>query len=528
MTLIEKAIKNVTEAVDHAIHPQQGHEAPTNGASGASGPKLNPREGQVEPLLFELSSPGRIGVSLPDDDVPSAPLPDAALLREHLDLPELSEVDVMRHFVRLSQANYSIDSGFYPLGSCTMKYNPKVHEDVAILPGFAAINPNQPPETVQGALEVMYGLQDYLAAITGMDAVTLQPAAGAHGEFTGILVIRAYHLDRGDTTRDTILVPDSAHGTNPATTTSAGFKMIQLKSDAQGNVDLEQLSANLNERTAGIMLTVPSTLGLFEPNILEISERVHRAGGQVYGDGANLNALVGHIRPGDLGIDVMHINLHKTFTTPHGGGGPGAGAVALKAHLAPFRPGPVVDKQDGEHGPFYLPIMPEKSIGRVKAFMGNFGMFDRAYTYIRHLGLRGLKRVSENAILNANYIRGQLAGTYWLPYDRVNMHEVVLSSKNLKRDYGIKTLDVAKRLIDYGFHPPTVYFPLIVEEALMIEPTETESKETLDEFIAAMKAIAEEARTAPDVLNHAPHTSKYGRLDEVQAAREPNLRWRAK
>ncbi|MGI8586802.1 MAG: aminomethyl-transferring glycine dehydrogenase subunit GcvPB [Chloroflexia bacterium] len=517
MDLLNKAAKNVTGAVDHALHAS---------GDGNKHANTNPRAGAVEPLLFELSSPGRIGVSLPDDDVPTASLPDAALLREHLDLPEISEIDVMRHFVRLSQMNYSIDGGFYPLGSCTMKYNPKVHEDVAVLPGFAMINPNQPPETVQGALEVMYGLQEYLAAITGMDSVTLQPAAGAHGEFTGILIIRAYHHSRGEDQRDTVLVPDSAHGTNPATTTSAGLKMITLKSNAEGNIDLEQLSANLNERTAGMMLTVPSTLGLFEPNILEISERVHRAGGQMYGDGANLNALVGHIRPGDLGIDVMHINLHKTFTTPHGGGGPGAGAVSMKAHLAPFRPGPVVEKYEEDGQTVFRPFMPEQSIGRVKAFMGNFGMFDRAYTYIRQLGLPGLKRVSENAILNANYIRGRLAGTYWLPFDRVNMHEVILSSKNLKRDYGIKTLDVAKRLIDYGFHPPTVYFPLIVEEALMIEPTETESRQTLDEFCDAMLAIAEEARTDPELLNHAPHTTKYGRLDEVTAAREPNLRWR--
>jgi glycine dehydrogenase subunit 2 len=512
MDVLNKVIKNVGEAVDHlGTHP---------------GPAVNPRAGAVEPLLFELSSPGRLGVSLPEDDVPAAPLPDAGLLRERLDLPELSEVDVMRHFVRLSQMNYSIDSGFYPLGSCTMKYNPKVHEDVAALPGFAAINPNQAPETVQGALEVMYGLQDYLMAITGMDSITLQPAAGAHGEFTGILIIRAYLQSIGQGARDTILVPDSAHGTNPATTTSAGFKMITLKSDAQGDVDLEALSANLSDKTVGMMLTVPNTLGLFEPNIREISERVHRAGGQMYGDGANLNALVGHIRPGDLGIDVMHINLHKTFTTPHGGGGPGAGPVAMKAHLAPFRPGPVVARYEEDGQVVYRPFMPEQSLGRVKAFMGNFGMFNRAYTYIRHLGLPGLKRVSENAILNANYIRGQLAGTYWLPYDRINMHEVILSSKNLKREHGIKTLDVAKRLIDYGFHPPTVYFPLIVEEALMIEPTETESKQTLDEFCAAMKAIAAEAATNPDLLNHAPHTSTFGRLDEVTAAREPNLRWR--
>ena len=486
----------------------------------------NPREGAVEPLLFEISSPGRIGVSLPNDDVPAAaPLP-SDLTREHLDLPQLSELEVMRHFVRLSQQNYSIDSGFYPLGSCTMKYNPKVHEDVAVLPGFAAIHPMQDPETVQGAMQVMYNLQEALAQISGMDAVTLQPGAGAHGEYTGILIIQAYHESRGDHARKVILVPDSAHGTNPATATSVGFKMVQLKSGADGNVDLEQLSANLNDQVAGMMLTVPSTLGLFEPNIMEISERVHRAGAQMYGDGANLNALVGHIRPGDMGIDVMHINLHKTFTTPHGGGGPGAGPVAVKSHLAPFRPGPVIGKQEQDGETLYLPFMPEQSVGRVKAFYGNWGMFNRAYTYIRQLGLLGLKAVSENAILNANYVRARLKDTYNLPYDRINMHEVVLSGKNIKRDTGVKTLDVAKRLMDYGFHAPTVYFPLIVEEALMIEPTETESKETLDQFIDAMKAIAEEARTDPDLVHHAPHTTRFGRFDEVLAAREPNLRWK--
>jgi glycine dehydrogenase subunit 2 len=518
---------SVIDKVVNAIGNGAGQgDAATPNAHGWTPGQTNPRPEQVEPLLFELSSTGRKGYSLPDDDVPAAPLPDATLLREHLDLPELSEIDVMRHFVRLSQLNYSIDSGFYPLGSCTMKYNPKVHEDVAALPGFANINPNQPAETVQGALEVMYGLQEALLAISGMDSITLQPAAGAHGEFTGILIIRAYQHSQGQEQRNIVLVPDSAHGTNPATTTSAGFKLVTLKSGADGNVDLEQLSANLNDKVVGMMLTVPSTLGLFEPNILEISERVHRAGGQMYGDGANLNALVGHIRPGDLGFDVMHINLHKTFTTPHGGGGPGAGPVAVKAHLAPFRPGPVVGRFEEAGGVVYRPVMPEQSIGRVKAFLGNFGMFNRAYTYIRHLGLPGLRRVSENAILNANYIRGRLAGTYWLPYERVNMHEVVLSSRNLKQQYGVKTMDVAKRLIDYGFHPPTVYFPLIVDEALMIEPTETESKETLDAFCDAMEAIAAEARTNADLLHHAPYTTRYGRLDEVAAAREPNLRWR--
>jgi glycine dehydrogenase subunit 2 len=476
----------------------------------------------TEPLIFELSSPGRVGFSLPEVDMDEAPPLDPALLRRELDMPEASEIDVMRHFVRLSQKNYSIDTNMYPLGSCTMKYNPKLHEDVAIIPGFAQIHPYQPVETVQGALQVMYELQDMLCEISGMDAITLQPAAGAQGEYTGIQLIRAYHLSRGDTGRDTILVPDSAHGTNPATAAAAGFQILSLKSGPEGSVDLDSLGSELSDRVAGVMLTVPSTLGLFEPDILKISKMVHDAGAQMYGDGANLNALVGHIRPGDLGFDVMHINLHKTFTTPHGGGGPGSGPVAVKSHLAPYLPGPIVGKQ----GDKYTLVDAEKSIGRVKNFWGNFGMFVRAYTYIRHLGLRGLQDVSENAIINANYLRVKLQDTYWLPYDRVCMHEVVLSGKNIKQETGIKTLDIAKRLIDKGYHPPTVYFPLIVDEALMIEPTETESKETLDGFIAAMKEIAQEARTDPEMVHTAPHTTELTRLDEVTAAREPNLRWR--
>ena len=476
----------------------------------------------TEPLIFELSSPGRIGFSLPQVDMDEAPALDAGLLREDLDLPEVSEVDVMRHFVRLSQKNYSIDTGFYPLGSCTMKYNPKVHEDVAIMPGWAHLHPYTPQDGAQGALQLQYELQDMLAELTGMDACSLQPAAGAHGEFTGILMIRAYHRSRGDSERDIILVPDSAHGTNPATAAAAGMKMVSLKSGPDGSVDLATLEANLSDRVAGMMLTVPNTLGLFEPQILEICDMVHKAGGLMYGDGANMNALVGHIRPGDLGFDVMHLNLHKTFTTPHGGGGPGSGPVACKSILAPFLPRPVVAESDGR----YTFVNPEQSIGRVKNFWGNFGMHVRAYTYIRHLGLPGLQRVSEDAILNANYVRVNLMDTYHLPYTRVCMHEVVLSSKNIKVATGITTKDVAKRLIDYGMHPPTVYFPLIVEEALMIEPTETESKETLDQFIAAMKAIAQEARDNPDLVHSAPHTTELTRLDEVTAAREPNLRWK--
>lgn len=477
----------------------------------------------LEPLIFEKGCPGRVGFSLPQVDMDEAPPLDPKYLREELDWPEVAENEVMRHFVRLSQKNYSIDTGFYPLGSCTMKYNPKVHEDVAIMPGWAHIHPYQPQESIQGALQVQYELQEMLAEISGMDAVTLQPAAGAQGEFTGILMIRAYHRSRGDSARDVILVPDSAHGTNPATTAEAGFKMISLKSGPDGSVDLDALASALSERVAGMMLTVPNTLGLFEPNILKISEMVHKAGGLMYGDGANLNALVGHIRPGDLGFDVMHINLHKTFTTPHGGGGPGSGPVACRELLAPFMPGPVV----AQEGDKYVLIEPAQTIGRVKNFWGNFGMHVRAYTYIRHLGLAGLQRVSEDAIINANYIRANLQDTYFLPYNRVCMHEVVLSARNIKQETGIRTLDVAKRLIDYGMHPPTVYFPLIVEEALMIEPTETESKETLDTFISAMKDIAREAHEDPDMVHSAPHTTELGRLDEVSAAREPNLRWRA-
>ncbi|HET9495945.1 MAG TPA: aminomethyl-transferring glycine dehydrogenase subunit GcvPB, partial [Chloroflexia bacterium] len=364
----------------------------------------------TEPLIFELSSPGRTGFSLPQVDMDEAPALDPSLLREELDLPEVSEVDVTRHFVRLSQKNYSIDTGFYPLGSCTMKYNPKVHEDVAIMPGWAHLHPYTPAEGAQGALQLQYELQEMLAELTGMDACTLQPAAGAHGEFTGILMIRAYHRSRGDYERDIILVPDSAHGTNPATAAAVGMKMVSLKSGPDGSVDLGTLEANLSDRVAGMMLTVPNTLGLFEPQILKICDMVHRAGGLMYGDGANLNALVGHIRPGDLGFDVMHLNLHKTFTTPHGGGGPGSGPVACKEFLAPFLPKPVVGEQDGN----YSFVEPEQSIGRVKNFWGNFGMHVRAYTYIRHLGLPGLKRVSEDAILNANYVRVNLMDTYHL------------------------------------------------------------------------------------------------------------------
>lgn len=474
-----------------------------------------------EPQLCDISAPGRIGVRFPDVDVPKAELPQE-LLRDSLPMPELSEVDVVRHFTRLSQLNYAIDLGMYPLGSCTMKYNPKINEDTARLPGFANVHPLQPLETVQGSLALMYELQEMLKEIGGFTAVSLQPAAGAHGELTGVLMIRAYHHSRNEDHRNKILIPDSAHGTNPATSAMAGMEVIELPSDARGNLDLEVLRQHCDERLAGVMLTNPNTLGLFEENILEISEMVHAAGGLVYGDGANMNALLGIARPGDLGIDVLHYNLHKTFSTPHGGGGPGSGPVGVSERLADFLPAPVVtilEEGDDDFDPLYGFYTPSKSIGRVKAFHGHFGMFVRAYTYIRMHGPDGLRKVSEHAVLNANYLRMRLKDTYHVPYDRVCMHEFVVEGRWPEAE-DIHALDIAKRLMDYGFHPPTNYFPLIVPEALMIEPTETESKEVLDRFVEAMRSIAEEARSNPDVLHEAPHVTPVGRLDEVKAARE--------
>ncbi len=479
----------------------------------------------MEALIFELSCPGRIGHSLPeiDTDDYAAAIP-AELRRESLDLPELSELDVMRHFVRLSQLNYSIDSGFYPLGSCTMKYNPKINEDAAGLPGFYHLHPMQPEYEIQGALQIQYELQEMLKALAGMDACTLQPAAGAHGEFTGMALVRAYHRSRGDTDRNLVLIPDSAHGTNPATCTSLGMTVISLKTGADGNVDmavLERALADNQGKVAGMMITVPSTLGQFEPNIVKIADLLHAAGALLYCDGANMNAMVGEIRPGDLGVDVLHINLHKTFTTPHGGGGPGSGPVACKANLAPFLPTPIVARE----GDRYVMQTPEHTIGKVRSFWGNFGMHIRAYTYIRQQGASGLKEVSRDAVLNANYIRTQLQDTIPPAHDRPCMHEVVLTGKRLKQETGVKTLDVVKRLMDYGYHAPTIYFPLIVEECMLIEPTETESRETMDGFIAAMKAIVAEAHSDPDLVKTAPHNTQLGRLDEVTAARDPKLRW---
>ncbi len=475
-----------------------------------------------EPLIYELSSPGRVGVSLPDLDVPETEIP-AEWQRDELPLPEVAEVDVVRHYVRLSQMNYAVDVGFYPLGSCTMKYNPKINEVTARLPGFAQIHPLQDPDTVQGAMALMYELQQFLAEIGGFAAVTLQPAAGAQGELTGVLIMRKCLYDRGETQRTKILVPDSAHGTNPASTTMSGLHVVEIPSDRRGNVDLEALKAHLDDTVVGLMLTNPNTLGLFDEHLLEVTRLVHEAGGLVYGDGANFNAILGICKPGEMGFDVLHYNLHKTFSTPHGGGGPGAGPVGVVAELAPYLPGPVVDREMSEEGPRYVWRMPERSIGRVKSFWGNFGVLVRAYTYIRMLGAEGLRAVAENAVLNANYLQARLKGVYPIPYgERTCMHEFVMQGK-IEGASGIRALDISKRLIDYGFHPPTNYFPLIVPEALMIEPTETESKDTLDAFVEALQRIAEEARTDPELLRTAPHRAPVRRLDEVKAARELRL-----
>jgi glycine dehydrogenase subunit 2 len=477
----------------------------------------------AELLMCELSVPGRIGFRFPELDVPAAPLPED-LTREDLPLPELAEVDVVRYFTRLSQLNYGIDIGFYPLGSCTMKYNPKINEVTARLPGFANLHPLQPIDTSQGALVLMYHLGEWLKEIGGFPGISLQPAAGAHGELTGILIIRAYHRSRDDSKRCKILIPDSAHGTNPATSAMSGLEVVELRSDERGNVDLDALREHCDDTLAGLMLTNPNTLGLFDENVEEVIRMVHEAGGLVYGDGANMNALLGIVRLGDLGFDVLHYNLHKTFSTPHGGGGPGSGPVAVAAHLVDFLPDPVVavieaGDEEEDLPPLYGLVTPPQSIGRVKAFQGHFGMFVRAYTYIRMHGAAGLRDVSEIAVLNANYLMALLRDSYHIPYDRVCMHEFVAEGRWADAP-DIQALDIAKRLMDFNFHPPTNYFPLIVHESLMIEPTETESKETLDSFAEAMNQIAEEAHSNPDMLKTAPHDTPFGRLDEVKAAKE--------
>jgi glycine dehydrogenase subunit 2 len=475
----------------------------------------------VEPTIFDLSSPGRTGVTFPEPDVPLAELP-GELLRKDLPLPELAEVDVVRHYMHLSKFNYSVDGGYYPLGSCTMKYNPKINEDTCRLPGFLFTHPLQPIETVQGNLALMYQLQEWLKEISGFPAVTLQPAAGAHGEFTGVLIMRAYHRFHGDAKRTKMLIPDSAHGTNPASAGIQGLQIVQIPSDSHGNVDLDALKAACDDTVLGMMLTNPNTLGLFDEHIEEVIRIVHESGGLMYGDGANLNALLGIVRPGDIGFDVMHFNLHKTFSVPHGGGGPGSGPVGVAAYLADFLPTPLVgilEEGDDETPPLFGYVTPAKSIGRMKAFHGHFGGgMVRAYTYIAMHGADGLKDIAQFAVLNANYLLAKLRSTYHVPFDRICMHEFVAEGRF--EDSDVRALDIAKRLMDYNFHPPTNYFPLIVHEALMIEPTETENKDTLDAFADALIKIAEEARTQPELLHNAPSTTQFGRMDEVKAARE--------
>ena len=474
-----------------------------------------------EPLVYEISAPGRCGVRMPEPDVPLAPLPEG-LVRDDLPLPELSQMDVVRHYLRLSQLNYGVDKGFYPLGSCTMKYNPKINEETARLPGIALTHPLQNPDASQGNLAILWSLQEFLKEISGFAAVSLQPAAGAHGEFAGILMIRAYHLSRGDAKRNKILIPDSAHGTNPASTAMAGYTTVAIPSDERGNVNLEALRAACDDTVAGIMITNPNTLGLFDEHIEEVTQIVHNCGALVYGDGANLNALLGIVRPADLGFDVMHFNLHKTFSTPHGGGGPGAGPVGVTETLAEFLPGPIVVMDDASREvdvPIFNLVMPEHSIGRVKSFFGNFGMLVRAYTYIRVHGPEGLRRIAEHAVLNANYLQARLKGACPIPHGgRICMHEFV--AQGIVEGSDVRALDIAKRLIDYDFHPPTNYFPLIVHEALMIEPTETESKQTLDAFAEVMLKIAQEAKENPQLLHDAPRSAPMRRLDEVRAAKQ--------
>ncbi len=480
-----------------------------------------------EPLLFERGSSGRSGVSLPaprGDLDPAKEIPKALLRASVEGMPEISELEAIRHFTRLSVWNHGIDTGFYPLGSCTMKYNPKSSEALARLPGFANVHPLAPAEMAQGALEIMWLLERALSEIAGFDATALSPAAGAHGELCGIMVIRAYHAANGNPRRK-VLIPDTAHGTNPASSALNGYEVVQLASGKDGRLHPEAVKAAMDEDVAAIMITNPNTLGIFESHIREIAEIVHAKGGLVYGDGANMNALLGVARPGDMGFDVIQYNLHKTFATPHGGGGPGSGPVAVKAHLAPFLPLPAVVKE-GERFRLVTDAQERpKTVGRLREFWGNFGMFVRAWALIRELGPEGLAQTGRLAVLNANYLRALLRGAYDLPYDTDSLHEVVFTDAGLK-DTGVTTMDVAKRLIDHGFHPPTIYFPLVVHGAIMIEPTETESKETLDRFAAAMKAVAEEAKADPEAVKAAPTRPVRGRLDETRAARKPVLRWK--
>jgi glycine dehydrogenase subunit 2 len=482
----------------------------------------------VEPPIFERGAPGRTGVSLPPLDVPRVEPSEhfgALVRRRAAGLPEVSEPEAFRHFVRLSQANFSIDTQMYPLGSCTMKYNPKINEWAARQPGYLQLHPLTPDAFAQGSLEVMWRVARMLCAVTGLDECCLQPAAGAQGELTGLMMIRAYHRANGRSPRK-VFIPDSAHGTNPASCTLAGLETVKIPAARDGLLHPEQLLETI-EREGGddicaLMITNPNTLGLFESHLPEVTKLVHDKGGLVYGDGANTNAIMGRARPGDLGLDVVHINLHKTFTTPHGGGGPGAGPVCFTRALAPFQPSPALIERDGE---LHLDHDRPQSIGRMRAFQGNFGMFIRAYTYMREMGGDGLAMVSNLAVLNARYLWSQLRGLFPVASDLPCMHEVVLTDERLEKETGVKTLDVAKRLLDKGFHAPTVYFPLVVKGALMIEPTETETRQTLDEFVAAMREIVEESKTEPMRVRTAPHLTRVGRLDEARAARKPKLRW---
>ena len=479
------------------------------------------------PLLFERSAPGRRAYYLPALDVPevdiSTSLPPEVIREDIPALPEVSEGEIVRHYLNLSHRNHSVDSGFYPLGSCTMKYNPKLNEEVAAFPGFRNLHPLQPEKSAQGTLGVLYSLTEALCMITGMKWGTLQPYAGAHGEFTGMKLFKAWFESRGDESRRVILVPDSAHGTNPASAHIAGFEVVEIPSDKRGLVSIEAVEPHLDASLAGIMMTNPNTLGLFEQDIKLISEKVHEAGGLLYYDGANLNAVLGKCRPGDMGFDVVHVNLHKTFSTPHGGGGPGAGPVLVRENLIPFLPAPVVVK-DGDR--FCLKKGDDRSIGRIAGFHGNVGVMIRAYAYILSMGGDGLKRVSEDAVTAANYLRKRLSGLLALPYDRLCKHEFVLSAKALKETLNLDAMDIAKNLLDYGIHPPTIYFPLVVPEALMVEPTETEAVEVLDSLVDAIEDIIRRAKEEPESVKSAPHRTPVKRVDEVGAARRPVLRWK--
>ncbi len=485
--------------------------------SGA--PTRGPRE-----TIFDIGSPESRCVIAPDPDVPfegiDAVLP-GRMRSEPPRLPHVTELEIMRHYTHLASMNFGVDSGFYPLGSCTMKYNPRVNEDLCRLEGFAGLHPYQPVHSIQGALALMVGLQEALGEISGLPAVSLQPAAGAHGEFTALLCFRAAHTKAGNP-RKKVLIPDTAHGTNPATVAMCGYEAVTVPSGPDGLVDIVALREALDTDVAAFMLTNPNTLGLFDSQILEITAAVHEVGAFAYCDGANLNAILGITRPGDQGFDAMHINLHKTFATPHGGGGPGSGPICVTEQLAPFLPGPLPIRADEG---WYDLATPNSSIGRVRSFYGNFGVLVRAYAYIRAIGREGLKEVAEQAVLSANYLKERLKGTFDLPYDRTCMHEFVLSGARQKREHSVRTLDIAKRLLDHGYHPPTIYFPLLVEEALMIEPTETESLSELDAFVDALLAIAEEIEHSPDAVRSAPFTTPVRRIDEAGAARNPDLRW---